>query len=66
MSEPDRVIIQSAVTKQRHKQLYDWWTDGKGDKGATVRAALLWFFNLKARLDRIEELLEMLVREVQK
>lgn len=66
MSEPERVIIQAAVTKTRHPRLWEWWRDGCGDKGPVVRHALLWFFDVRPQLDRIERMLEVLVEEVGK
>lgn len=58
--------IQAVATEEKHPELVEWWLDGTGDKSATVRIALIWFFELKPKLDKIEALLENLVEEIQK
>jgi len=55
--------IQTVATEEKHPDLVAWWYDGQGDKSATVRIALIWFFSLKAKLDRIEAMLETLIEQ---
>lgn len=54
--------IQAVATEKKHPALVEWWHDGQGDKSAVVRLALEWFFGLKPQLDRIETMLEVLVK----
>lgn len=61
MTDPDRVIIQTAVTKTKHRRLYRWWKDTPGDKGPIVRLALEWFMDIKPQMDRIENMLKTLI-----
>jgi len=52
---PDRVIIQTAVTRVDHEKLWTWWIHGEPSRGAIVREALTWFFEVKPALDEIVE-----------
>ena len=56
--------IQAVATSEKHPRLVEWWNDGQGDKSATVRIALEWFFDIKPQLDRVERLLAALVENM--
>jgi len=55
---PDRVIIQTAVTKRDHEKLWKWWVHGEPGRGAIVRAALTHYFDERADLEKISEQLQ--------
>jgi len=57
----DRVLVQAWITKRKHPVLYAWATTGNPDKSEAVRVSLMWFLELKPKLDKIEAMLIELV-----
>jgi hypothetical protein len=62
----NRVHIQSAITEEKHPDLYAWWTTTKDERSEVVRVALRRHLRESSRLETISKQLDRVERTLER